>query len=127
MFLYDTFEPGKLIGTRTLTLERDLLDRWFQLFPDDRDGDRMPAGMIAVIYSRAYSDILLPRPPGNVHGAQQFSVAELPSVGDTLVTSLSCASKEMKGERRWVKFSSETRRDDKTLLFSGVMTTLWAK
>lgn len=127
MFLYDTFEPGKLIGTRTLTLERNLFDRWFQLFPDDRDGDRMPLGMMAVVYSRAYSDILLPRPPGNVHGAQQFSVVEMPSVGETLVTTLSCASKEMKGERRWVKFGSETRREDATLLFSGVMTTLWAK
>ena len=44
MFLFDTFEPGKLIGTRSLTLERDLVERWLTLFPDDRDGDRMPAG-----------------------------------------------------------------------------------
>lgn len=127
MFLFDTFEPGKLIGTRTLTLERELLERWFQLFPDDRDGNRMPPGMMAVVYSRAYSDILQPRPPGNVHGAQQFSIAEMPSVGDTLITSLSCEGKELKGERRWVRFASETRRDDATLLFSGVMTTLWTK
>lgn len=127
MFLFDTFEPGKLIGTRSLTLERDLVERWLALFPDDRDGDRMPAGMTAAVYSRAYSDILLPRPPGNVHGAQRFRIAQLPSIGDTLVTRLSCESKELKGERRWVRFTSETRRDDETLLFSGLMTTLWAK
>jgi hypothetical protein len=127
MFLFDTFEPGALIGSRSLTLDRDLVERWLMLFPDDRDGERMPAGMTAAVYSRAYADILLPRPPGNVHGAQLFKVVQLPSVGDTLVTNLSCASKELKGDRRWVRFSSETRRDDGTLLFSSLMTTLWAK
>lgn len=127
MFLFDTFEPGALIGTRSLTLERDLVERWLRLFPDDRDGERMPAGMTAAVYSRAYSDILLPRPPGNVHGAQRFRIAQLPSIGDTLVTNLRCESKELKGDRRWVRFASETRRHDDTLLFSGLMTTLWAK
>lgn len=127
MFLFDTFEPGELIGTRTLTLERDLLERWGRLFPDDRDGCRMPPGMMAVVYSLAYSDILQPRPPGNVHGAQQFKIEKTPSIGDTLITSLTCAGKELKGERRWVRFASETRHADSTLMFSGVMTTLWAK
>lgn len=127
MFLFDTFEPGTLIGTRSLTLERALVERWLRLFPDDRDGERMPAGMTAAVYSRAYSDILLPRPPGNIHGAQRFKIARLPSIGDALVTDLSCESKELKGGRRWVRFSSETRGDDRTLLFSGLMTTLWAE
>lgn len=127
MFLFDTFEPGTLIGTRSLMLDGDLVERWLTLFPDDRDGERMPAGMMAAVFSRAYSHILLPRPPGNVHGAQRFRIAQLPSIGDTLVTNLSCRSKELKGDRRWVRFASETRRDDHTLLFSGLMTTLWAK
>jgi hypothetical protein len=127
MFVFDTFEPGEFLGTRYLSLEPDLIERWLLLFPDERDGERMPAGMTAAVFSRAYSDILLPRPPGNVHGAQQFRIARLPSIGETLVTSLSCESKELKGDRRWVRFASETRRDDRTLLFSGLMTTLWAK
>lgn len=127
MYLFETFEPGRVIGARTLTLDRDMVENWLRLFPDDRDDDRMPAGMIAAVYSRAYSDILLPRPPGNVHGAQRFQIARLPAIGDRLVTDLSCESKELKGERRWVTFGSETRREDGTLLFSGLMTTLWAK
>jgi len=127
MFLFDTFQPGALIGTRSLTLERDLVERWLMLFPDDRDGERMPAGMTAAVYSRAYSDILLPRPPGNVHGAQRFEIVRLPSIGDMLVTSLSCAGKESKGDRRWVRFAAETRDDAGALLFSSLMTTLWAQ
>jgi hypothetical protein len=127
MFLFDTFEPGKTIGSRTLTLSRELLEQWMTLFPEDRDGDRMPPGMMAAVYSRAYSDILQPRPPGNVHGQQQFTIAQLPVVGDTLVTELRCEGKELKGERRWVRFASDTRRADGALMFSGLMTTLWAK
>ncbi|MGH6641700.1 MAG: hypothetical protein ACRED3_03285 [Bradyrhizobium sp.] len=127
MYLFETFEPGRVIGTRSLTLDRDLVESWLALFPDDRDGDRMPVGMIAAVYSRAYSDILLPRPPGNVHGAQRFQIARLPSIGDRLITDLSCESKELRSERRWIRFGSETRREDGTLLFTGLMTTLWAK
>lgn len=127
MFVFDTFEPGKRIGHRTLTLSRDLVEQWLALFPEDRDGDAMPPGMMAAVYSRAYSDILVPRPPGNVHGQQVFTVNRMPKIGDELVTELSCEGKEMKGDRRWVRFSSETRRADGELMFSGLMTTLWAK
>lgn len=126
MFLFDTFKPGSLIGTRRLTLDAALLAQWVTLFPEDSDGDRMPAGMTAAVMIRAYSDVLLPRPPGNVHGAQRFEIARLPRVGDTLVTTIGCDSKELKGERRWVRFASETRRDDGTPMFTGLMTTLWA-
>jgi len=127
MFLFDTFEPGSTIGSRTLTLDRAFVERWFTLFPDDRDGGRMPAGMMAAICSRAYCDILQPRPPGNVHGQQQFTIEQLPEIGDCLITALRCEGKELKKERRWVRFSSETRRSDGTLMFSGLMTTLWAE
>ncbi len=127
MFLFETFDPGKTIGSRTLTLNRELLEEWLTLFPEDRDGERMPPGMMAAVYSRAYSSILQPRPPGNVHGQQLFTLSKLPKVGDTLVTDLRCEGKELKGERRWVRFASDTRRSDGELMFSGLMTTLWAK
>jgi hypothetical protein len=127
MFLFETFEPGSTIGSRTLTLDRALVERWLTLFPDDRDSERMPPGMMAAICSRAYCDILRPRPPGNVHGQQQFTIEQLPVIGDLLITALRCEGKELKKERRWVRFSSETRRPDGTLMFSGLMTTLWAK
>jgi hypothetical protein len=55
------------------------------------------------------------------------AVSRMPKVGDELVTELSCEGKELKGDRRWVRFGSETRRTDGELMFSGLMTTLWAK
>lgn len=126
MFVFETFAPGTIIGTRALTLDAALVDRWIALFPEDRNGDRMPAGMTAAVTIRAYADVLQPRPPGNVHGAQRFEIARLPRISDTLVTTITCDSKELKGERRWVRFASDTRRDDGTPMFTGLMTTLWA-
>jgi acyl dehydratase len=127
MYLFDTFKPGEEIGRREMALDQAQIDRWVALFPEDRDGARMPPGMMAAVQMRAYSDLLQPRPPGNVHGAQQFRLVRLPSAGDTLVTTLTCQGKELKGERRWVRFVSDTRGRDGELLFTGVMTTLWAK
>ncbi|MGB3488338.1 MAG: hypothetical protein WBA37_13180 [Xanthobacteraceae bacterium] len=127
MFVFETFEPGKLIGRRNMVLGRELVEQWLTLFPADRDGDTMPPGIMAAVYIRAYSDILVPRPPGNVHGQQLFTVNRMPKIGDELVTELSCEGKELKGGRRWVRFGSETRRADGELMFSGLMTTLWAK
>ena len=127
MFVFDTFQPGQPIGMGELRLDRDLVERWLSLYPEDRDGDRMPAGMTAVVLMRAYADAANPRPPGNVHGEQRFSIARLPEIGDRLITTLVCDGKELKGGRRWVRIASETRRDDGTLLFTGLMTTLWAK
>ena len=49
MFVFEAFEPGKLIGRRTLVLERELVEQWLTLFPADRDGDTMPPGMMAAV------------------------------------------------------------------------------
>jgi len=127
MFLFETFEPGAMIGTGSLILDAKLVRRWHTLFPEDRASDVMPAGMTAVVLIRTYSDLLQPRPPGNIHGAQVFEVTRLPRLGDTIKTILTCQSKEMRGERRWVRFNLDATAADGTALFTGLMTTLWAK
>jgi hypothetical protein len=126
-YLFDTFEPGELLGCRNLLLERNLVEQWLTLFPEDQNGDFMPPGMMAAVYSRAYSSILQPRPPGNVHGEQVFTVNRIPRIGDELVTELFCEGKEMKNKRRWIRFASETRNLNGELMFTGLMTTMWAK
>ncbi len=127
MFLFDDFVPGKTIGSFTLKLEHDLLEEWLEIFPEDRDGARMPPGMMAAVHIRAYAQVVHPRPPGNVHGKQVFRLAKLPEAGQDLCTTVSCERKELKGERRWVTFSLDTRGGDGKEMFSGLMTALWAK
>lgn len=126
-YTFDNFKAGELLGRQALTLEQPLVDQWVELFPEDRNTRGMPPGMTAVVFSRAYSRILQPRPPGNVHGEQTFTLSQMPQIGDQLMTDLWCTNKTLKGTHRWIQFTSETRKASGELLFSGQMTTLWAK
>ncbi|HYD71130.1 hypothetical protein [Azospirillum sp.] len=126
MLTFDSMPVGAEMGRRELVLDDGLLGRWLRLFPDDADGDRMPAGMMAAVTMRAYAEILQPRPPGNVHGAQQFQVIRLPRLGERLVTALTCAGKELKRDRRWIDFATETTGTDGGVRFRGRMSILWA-
>jgi hypothetical protein len=120
------FLPGTLMGVRESVLDEASFRRWFALFPEDEHGETMPAGMVAAVTMRAYSEILVPRPPGNVHGAQRFDIERLPRLGDRLVTELRCAEKNVKRERNWVTFETLTRAPAGQPFFSGRMTVLWA-
>lgn len=127
MFRFETFRPGEAIGARDYDLDAAALEDWLALFPADRDGALMPPGMMAAVTIRAYSDILLPRPPGNVHAAQSFTLRRRPRQGCRLTTTVSCAEKALRKGRRWVVFATETT-DASTgaPAFSGRMTVIWA-
>ena len=123
---FSAFHPGRVLGTHREHLSRSTIDRWCGLFPEDKAGAAMPAGMVAAVTMRAYSEILADRPPGNVHASQRFSIHALPSAGADLVTELRCTSKEIRKERRWIEIASATHDGKGTLLFTGIMRTIWA-
>lgn len=127
MFRFETFQPGELIGSRDYFLDTGALEDWLALFPADRNGDLMPPGMMAAVTIRAYSDVLQPRPPGNVHAAQSFTLRRRPRQGSRLTTTVRCAEKELRKGRRWIVFATETT-DASTgaPAFSGRMTVIWA-
>jgi acyl dehydratase len=80
-----------------------------------------------VVAMRAYTDACSERPPGNIHGEQSYEIIRLPEIGTRLVTEVRCAAKEIRGERRWITFTTETRAADSTPLFNGVMKVAWSK
>lgn len=126
MYIFDAFPVNTTLGTGELTLTDELVDAWMRLFPEERSDGRMPAGMVAVVSMRAYAEVVAPRPPGNVHGAQHFTIVERPRRGERLVTVVSCLATEVKRDRRWVHLATETAGDDGTPRFRGRMTILWA-
>lgn len=125
-FDFAAFHPGHILGNHRERLDQSAIDRWCSLFPDDRVGDTMPAGMVAAIMMRAYSAILADRPPGNVHASQRFSIHAMPQAGAELVTELRCLGKEIRKDRRWVEIASATHDGAGRMLFSGIMRTIWA-
>jgi len=127
VFTFDKFQPGATLGTSSETLTPALLAEWTALYPWDQpaDGDA-PLGMTSVLMMRAYLKIVTPRPPGNVHGSQRFTVGAPPRVGETVDSTVRCLAKTMKGERRFVDLELIATGAHGRPLFTGVMTMLWA-
>lgn len=123
---FESFQPGHSFGARTYTLDKPVFEAWTALYPHDAATDTMPHGMTAPVFMRAYAELVQPRPPGNVHGAQRFEVSRLPKLGETLTTSITCAAKELKGNRRWVTLEGVTTGEGGALAFKSRMTILWA-
>lgn len=126
LLTFASFAPGAVLGRRELVLDAAMFQRWFALFPEDEQGPVMPAGMVAAVTMRAYAEILTPRPPGNVHGAQRFEIHRLPRIGDRLVTEFGCADKSIRRERNWVTFETTTSGAGGEPVFTGRMAVLWA-
>lgn len=123
--LYGDFAPGQGMGSATYRLDLEAVARWRRLFPDDETGELMPHGMIAVVSMRAYGEVIPLRPPGNIHAAQHFELLRLPCIGEELVTTVGCLSKEIRRDRRRVTLATETRGSGGPA-FRGRMTVLWA-
>jgi hypothetical protein len=126
MMAFDDFKPGTLLGEREFTLSDEAVALWTGLYPDDRTSlPAMPPAMVAMVTMRAFVDILADRPRGNVHAGQKFWIARLPQLHDRMTTKLTCASKELKNNRRWLTFDSDTIDAAGHLFFRGQMTTIW--
>ena len=84
----------------------------------------MPSGLVILMQQQAYKRIVTPRPPGHVQGRQEFKVIAFPRPGVTVLTDVSCISKEIRKERRWVRMGFEGRTMEGTPVYSGINTVL---
>jgi len=124
---FDDFTEGRSMGEASVTLTDELIKRWVALYPGD--GALLPAmpdGMTSVLVMRAYMEILSPRPPGNIHAAQSFTMNAGVTVGDRITTELVCARKWERKGRHWLELKTTSRHDSGERAFTGVMTMIWA-
>jgi hypothetical protein len=127
MMTYADFVPGTVLGECPFSFTPETLALWTDLFSDDaRCRPTMPPAMIAMVVMRAFMQILHDRPPGNIHAGQKFWISRLPELNERLVTTLRCVDKDLRNERRWVTFASDSVDGAGGVLFSGKMTTIWA-
>lgn len=128
MILFDDLAPGQSFGEAAVHFDETLFEKWIRLFPEDADtAPEMPDGMTAVLTIKAYADLVTPRPPGNIHGNQHFTLRQRPHLGETIYTEFTCSRKEERKERKWVTFQTSSRNAAGNLLFKGEMRVLWAK
>ncbi len=121
------FQPGAILGRRSLTLDRALLRPWEDLFPAEAPlSTAVPAGLLTAMMLRTYAQLVTPRPPGNIRARQRFELLALPPVGARVTTELRCLGKEIRNGRRQVHFGAEMCDRAGSPLLIERSTILWA-
>lgn len=127
---YDTFEPGKTMGEAVLLLDDSHARSWQKIFGDTASSGANDAaeaaGLLVAMMMRAYLAVVTPRPPGNVHARQRFSLHALPRRGEAVRTVIRCDGKEIKRERRYVELLAQGTGDDGRVLYEGRLSLIWA-
>ncbi len=121
------FEIGREIGWTEMVIDHAFLQHWAVLFGPAEASDQMPMAAVPLLLMRAFTEVVTPRPAGNVHVNQQCELQRLPLVGDPIRARVSCADKQLRSERRVVTFAVQlgSGREDAPLL-SGRTTIFWA-
>ena len=131
---FDDFRPGTVMGEKTEVMDAALVQGWQRIFgagaadgasPGPADGAQA-ASLAVVLMMRAYLGVVTPRPPGNVHARQQFTLAALPRVGEPVRSVVSCVAKELRRERRYVDLLVQGSGDGGRPLYSGRLSLIWA-
>ncbi len=130
-WVFDRLQPGMLLGSHDDQVDSAALEAWQAIYGglDLHDtGQRVPSAFASVLVMRAYLAVVSPRPPGNIHRMLSVrSLAPLPR-DRPLRTTVSCIARELKGDRRLVRFRTECHalEDDAPLLVVGELELLWA-
>ncbi|MDO8767680.1 MAG: hypothetical protein Q7K57_03040 [Burkholderiaceae bacterium] len=121
------FQPGITLGERVETYGTNMAHAWQSIFGQNQDDGSAEAASVAVVLSmRAFLGVVAPRPPGNVHAREQFTLASLPRLGEEVRTVVSCTAKEIKRERFYVDLEVNGTGDGGRVLFTGRMSLIWA-
>jgi acyl dehydratase len=125
--LFDDFVPQAVLGRHEEEIGPAVLRPWQALFPGMPIQAPLPPGVSVALVVRAYMAILRERPAGNIHTRQRMQFHRGLVPGERVVTELTCIGKELRRERRWVHFRTETTGISGGMVCVGEMSMLWAK
>lgn len=122
------FEPGRSLGEHVEQCAPDLAASWQDIFGAASGGTAAEGASLAVVLAmRAYLMVVSPRPPGNIQARQRFRMHALPRIGETVRSEVICIDKQIKRERLYVDLQVQGTREDGQLLYTGVMSLIWAQ
>ena len=93
---------------------------------DGANGATEGASLAVVMMMRTYLNVVAPRPPGNVHARQRFSLESTPRQGEAIRTVIACVERELKRERRYVELQAWGTGEGGRSIYTGRMTLIWA-
>jgi hypothetical protein len=130
MITFEDFNPGAVMGESVEVFDEKLAQGWQKIFGDQpadgANGAAEGASLAVVMMMRAYLNVVAPRPPGNVHARQRFSLESPPRQGEAIRTVIACVEKAFKRERRYVELQARGTGEEGRPIFTGRMTLIWA-
>lgn len=130
LITFEDFNPGAVMGESVEVFDEKLAQSWQKIFGDQSvdgaNGAAEGASLAVVMMMRAYLNVVAPRPPGNVHARQRFSLESTPRQGEAIRTVIACVEKEFKRERRYVELQAWGIGEGGRSIFTGRMTLIWA-
>lgn len=127
VILWQDFQPGTKLGEVTQVFDASLARAWQDIFGREDAGTPAEGASIAVaMMMRGYLGAVQPRPPGNVHARQRFTLQALPEQGEAIHTEVTCLGKEMKRERRYVDLAVRGTGRAGRPIYQGVLILIWA-
>lgn len=125
---FSRFVVGRLIGSSFQTISSDLRKKWEGIFEDPISDNRPPLGMAQFLVMRAYTEVVQPRPPGNIHAGQRMEIYSTPALGQCMLAEIRCADKYVKRDRKLVIFEvTLSDQESCILLFKSKVTVFWAQ
>lgn len=124
LWTFERFEKGQSFGTVEIVMDDERRKNWKRVFGET--SQQLPRGMMVTAMMEAYIRAIQPRPDGNVHASQELIFADATAAwGDALAITVSCADKEEKKGRFWVRFGIEAKAAGKTVM-TGTIRSIWA-
>lgn len=124
---FERLDIGGEIGVATDRIDAAMLAHWRTIYPGDTSSaGRVPAGMTAALIMRAYLKVVAPRPAGNIHVGLDIKSYDNARIDELTSTTVTCAMKELKRDRRYIDFDTQTHGEDGRSLFTGRLRLIWA-
>jgi hypothetical protein len=125
---FDQLEVGKEFGSIVQSVDQEMMRRWSSLYPDEPVSakGKLPPSIVQAIAMRAYLNLVVPRPPGNIHVAQSMKLNGAAYLNEPISVHVRCEGKEIRKERKLVRLAVSGRRADDKRLFDSTMTLIWA-
>lgn len=127
---FEDFQPGLLMGECVEVYDTQQAQRWQAIFGAEveqaEESETEAASMAVVSMMRAYLNVVAPRPAGNVHARQRLNMHTLPTPGEAIRVSVTCAGKELRRDRKYVELLVQGCGAGNRPLFDGLITLIWA-
>lgn len=126
-WLFQDFEEGAILGEADLVLDEARLARWSRLFGLEGPLTIAPPGLLVALLMEGYVAAISPRPPGNVHAGQWLGFSGIGiGAGEALTVTMRCNGREMKNDRRRLRFGAQMRDTHGRIILEGEMRVIWA-